>query len=189
MGTTPTSGRAAAVAPPAHAWDWVGRQRLVWSEARRRLLPLPPVPSSGGATRSADVPDWSHLLGDPPRAHPEVAARTDAAPGPDWGALATRADVMAALRAAYPRDPTVRAALDGAVTDLAFLGRRAGPLGDLGLRTAPRGLRWWWEHLGGTVEAEAVSQDARPSAAPAAQLRFDDVMAGYGDPDGVEWRT
>ncbi len=28
-------------APPAHAWDWFSRQRLLWREARRRLAGSP----------------------------------------------------------------------------------------------------------------------------------------------------
>jgi hypothetical protein len=180
-------------APPAGAWDWAGRQRLVWVEARRRLLP-PPAPatpaSSTAAPRAADVPDWSDLLspdrgggGAPTAVDPDGRRdRGDVERGPrrDWTGLATRSDVMAALREDYPHDPAVRAAVDGAIADVAFLGRRGGPIEALGLRTPPRGLRWWWEHLGGSTPSTPPVPPIAPRTA--AQLTLDDVLTGYGDP-------
>ena len=169
-------------APPAHAWDWLGRQRLVWAEARRRLAPAPTAPADGAAaTRPADVPDWSDLLDrGPVRRAPgdDDPAATDR----DWTALATRAEVVAALRTEYARDPAVRAAVDGAVADVAFLGRRGGDLAALGVRTPPRGLRWWWAHLGGRVDADPAPVEPR---AAGVQLTLADVMTGYGDPAPV----
>lgn len=168
-------------APPAYAWDWLGRQRLVWAEARRRLAPAA-VTAPDARPRPADVPDWSDLLDRGPT-RPRSPGADGAAPsGRDWAALATRAEVVAALRAAYPGDPAVRAAVDGAVADVAFLGRRGGDLSALGLRTPPRGLRWWWAHLGGRVDADPVP--AGPRAA-GVQLTLADVMTGYGDPASV----
>lgn len=187
----------ATTAPPAYAWDWVGRQRLVWSEARRRLAPaVTAAPAERPATRDAtvrpaDVPDWSDLLD----RGPVRGATVSAAPGAgvdaatavtavpvDWAALATRAEVMAALRAAYPVDAVVRAAVDGAVADVAFLGRRGGDLAVLGVRTPPRGLRWWWAHLGGDLEAEPTEPVGTPARPAGVQLTLVDVMTGYGDP-------
>jgi hypothetical protein len=162
-------------APPAFAWDWLGRQRLVWVEARRRLAPAP-----AADPRPADVPDWSDLLDRGPVRRALGADDADGG-GPDWAALATRAEVVAALRDAYGHDPAVRAAVDGAVADVAFLGRRGGDLAALGVRTPPRGLRWWWAHLGG-VDADPVPVEPR---AAGVQLTLADVMTGYGDPAPV----
>ena len=175
----PTVG--AVTVPPAHAWDWLGRQRLVWVEARRRLAPA--APDATGRARPADVPDWSDLLARGPVHRP---AGPDGSPAvapasPDWAALATRAEVMAALRAGYGTDPAVRTAVDGAVVDVAFLGRRGGDLAALGVRTPPRGLRWWWAHLGGST---SESVPAAPHAG-GVQLTLVDVMTGYGDPATV----
>ena len=168
--------------PPAHDWDWFGRQRLVWAEARRRLAPPAPTDPTP-AVAAPPVPDWSDLLDRGPvrlDTDPVGADRADAARrSPDWDALATRADVVAALRAAYPTDPTVRVAVDGAVTDIAFLGRRGGPLEALGVRTPPRGMRWWWGHLGGTVAPARSDRQPRPAGI---QLTLADVLTGYGDP-------
>ncbi len=181
-----------ATVPPAHAWDWVGRQRLVWSEARRRLAPAPASRAAGSA-RPADVPDWSDLLDrGPVRTVTGTGPGGDAAPtavaatATDWSALATRAEVMAALRASYPVDELVRAAVDGAVVDVAFLGHRGGDLAVLGVRTPPRGLRWWWTHLGGHLAAEPTPHAAATAPTGAGvQLTLVDVLTGYGDPGPV----
>ncbi|MFP4312602.1 MAG: hypothetical protein ACLFS9_11570 [Nitriliruptoraceae bacterium] len=48
----------AAGAPPAYAWDWLARQRLVWREARSRLAASPdPV-----GARYAAVQDRGEVL-------------------------------------------------------------------------------------------------------------------------------
>lgn len=168
----------AVTIPPAHAWDWVGRQRLVWAEARRRLARA--AADAADRARPADVPDWSELLARGPVRRPvgPTAPAAVALTPPDWAALATRAEVMAALRAGYALDPAVRTAVDGAVVDVAFLGRRGGDLAALGIRTPPRGLCWWWAHLGGSA-GEPVP--ATPQAV-GVQLTLVDVMTGYGDP-------
>ncbi len=171
---------ATVTVPPAYAWDWVGRQRLVWVEARRRLAPAAEAATAKATAddaRRADVPDWSDLLDRGPvrRPTPPVGSPTDAPARPDWSALATRAEVMAALRAGYPSDPDVRSAVDGAVADVAFLGRRGGDLSDLGVRTPPRGLRWWWGHLGGRMAPDPATSDPQPAGV---QLTLADVMTG-----------
>lgn len=183
--------------PPGYAWDWLARQRLVWIEASQRLAEV------GRAARAPhpDIPDWTSLLADPagPRTGPSASAAAPDAPR-DWSSLRTRADVLAALRADYPRDAHVRSATDAAVTDLAFLGRLDVPLEERGVRSVPRGMRWWWTHLGGAagrVEA-AVGTTARDSSVPPSapeprrtiplQLQLADVMAGYGDGEPMATR-
>jgi hypothetical protein len=182
-------------APPAYAWDWLARQRLPWREVRRRLIggatgQGPDTTARPPASRPSAFPDWSasaaaHL---PAARHADVdrpatvgTARRDYAP------LDVRGEVIAALREDYPRDAELARTVDAVVAELAFLGRTGGELAELGLRSAPRGLRWWWLHLGG-LDAEAPHG---PSAAPGraepahdevpVQLRLVDVQAGYGD--------
>lgn len=180
--------RARTSHPPAYAWDWLTRQRVVWTEIARRLAP--PAESLTGP--HPDVPDWSDLV-DMPTAGAEAG-------GPrDWSSLRTRTEVIAALRADYPHDPRVRAATDAAVADLAFLGRLDVPLARRGAAAAPRGMRWWWVHLGGAVpDADAATSGTRPSGPgagsegreePPLQLRLVDVQAGYGDRTRVTAET
>ena len=171
--------------PPGYAWDWLARQRLVWLEAARRLSEASDVPRGP----HPDVPDWSDLVG-PDRARgtdPAAnAGRTAQAPR-DWPSLDTRADVVAALRADYPIDPAVRRAPDGSVTDLAFLGRLDLPLSARGVRSVPRGMRWWWSHLGGAdvEDSSTPSPVDEPAQALPLQLRLADVLDGYGDAEAA----
>lgn len=166
--------------PPGYAWDWLARQRLVWRDAARRLA----ARTSDGP--HPDVPDWSDLLGVPPD------GSADAARARDWSTLRTRSEVIAAMRADYPHDPRVREATDAAVVDLAFLGRLDVPLDARGATAAPRGMRWWWDHVGGATAAGAGGGTGAASASagrseavaePPLQLRLVDVLSGYGDPD------
>lgn len=167
--------------PPGYAWDWLARQRLVWLEAARRLG----VTSGAPRGPHPDVPDWSDLVGPgADRAASAADGREGATPSPrDWSALDTRADVVAALRAGYPDDPAVRRATDGAVIDLAFLGRIDVPLTERGVRSVPRGMRWWWSHLGGADVPHSSTHAPvdEPSRALPLQLRLADVLDGYGD--------
>jgi len=190
--------------PPAHAWDWLARQRFVWREVRRRLVaqgyaaaPLPSVdrtqaaPSAGDLARPAagDVPDWSadhpELLLRPTPTLPSGRDASGAASGlRDYAALDTRAECIAALRADFPHDPLLRATVDAVVADLAFLGRLDVPLHELGVRSAPRGMRWWWTRLTGRDgdDGRSVPTDGDEHLSPLPlQLRLVDVLAGYGD--------
>ena len=103
----------ARTGPPAYAWDWFARQRLLWREARSRLA----VASSPTAARYAAVDE--------------------------------RAEVLALLRADYLRDQLVRGIVDEVVAEYAFLGRTDARFAELGLSSAPRGMRWWWTALTG----------------------------------------
>jgi hypothetical protein len=189
--------------PPAYAWDWLARQRVAWREVRRRLLTAqavmpgprgrPVVPRPAG-----DVPDWSldhreslpdHVRRTPPAPPPapppsDAAASSGPAPHHDYTALDTRAEVIAALREDYAAHDAVRRTVDAVVAEVAFLGRLDVPLHQLGVRHAPRGMRWWWCHLGGTGldDGGRVTGDAEePSAILPTQLRLVDVLSGYGD--------
>jgi hypothetical protein len=131
--------------PPAYAWDWFTRQRLLWREVRSRLA----ASSTPAATR--------------------------------YGAVEHRGDVLPMLRADYARDETVRATVDAVVANLVFLGRTDRTFSELGVRNAPRGMRWWWTALTG----EELDGTPRPGSGRAAdnpgQLSLDEVLRGYGD--------
>lgn len=174
--------------PPAYAWDWFARQRPVWTEVARRLA-APPAPALGP---HPDVPDWSDLV---TRSEPEPPHRSPRG----WRTLDTRTEFVAVLRAAYDTDPEVREVTDAVVTELAFLGRLGTPLAERGVLAPPRGMRWWWDHLGGVagtaptsprdrgegprrpaVPSGRRSESETPAQLPV-QLRLVDVLAGYGD--------
>ena len=103
----------ARTGPPAYAWDWFARQRLLWREVRSRLA----VASSPAAARYAAVDE--------------------------------RTEVLALLRVDYLRDDLVRGTVNAVVAEYAFLGRTDARFAELGLTSAPRGLRWWWTALTG----------------------------------------
>ncbi len=133
--------------PPAYAWDWFTRQRLLWREVRSRLA----ASSTPAASR--------------------------------YGQVETRSEVVPMLRAEYPRDETVRATVDAVVANLVFLGRTDRPFAELGVRNAPRGMRWWWTALTGE-ELDGPSRSAAGVAASADepdQLTLDEILRGYGD--------
>lgn len=131
--------------PPAYAWDWFARQRLLWREARSRIAATP----------------------DP------VARR--------YGLVSAKPDVLPMLRADFASDELVHDVVVDVVRDLVFLGNVDRSFADLGLRNAPRGLRWWWHELTGE-EVEAPPPAAAPSASDLPrQLDLDEVFSGYGD--------
>lgn len=126
--------------PPAYAWDWFSRQRLLWREAAARLT-------------DAGAP---------------VALR--------YHGLDTKGEVVSLLRADYPRDGHVRQTVHDVVGELAFLGRTDVPFAQLGARSAPRGMRWWWVAL--TGEELTPTAPVAPDALP--QPTLDDVLGGWG---------
>jgi hypothetical protein len=132
----------ATARPPAYAWDWFARQRLLWREARSRIA-------------AASTP---------------TAAR--------YAAVETRSEVVPLLRADYQDDATVRAAVDAAIADIAFLGRTDCTFAELGARNPPRGLRWWWSALTGEDLQGPSPRTAPPPSAD--QLSLDEVLGGYG---------
>jgi hypothetical protein len=128
--------------PPAYAWDWLARQRLLWREIRKRL--------AVGPHESA-----------PRYRHAEI-----------------RPDVVTLLREDYPRDPLVRDVVRRVVADIAFLGRTDEPFERLGVRHAPRGMRWWWEAITGEPIDHIPSR--RPPRTDVEQLTLDEVHEGIG---------
>jgi hypothetical protein len=186
-------------APPAHAWDWLARQRLVWHEIRRGLIaagygaghaaePVAPPTKRPADGRFGDVPDWSadhpDLRLSSTAAHRASTSTGDGAGKRDYAALDTRAGCIAALRSDYPQDTALRATVDAVVADVAFLGRLDVPLHELGVRSAPRGMRWWWTHLTGRDSDEGRSDPNvghELAGTVPLQLRLVDILAGYGD--------
>jgi hypothetical protein len=202
--------------PPAYAWDWFSRQRLGWREVRDRLAATRPThvatdPTTATDTkgtpgtvreqrRTSDVPDWAPDLPDARHdasrhspATTSAAGRRPPAGRRAYATLDTRAEVVAALREDYAQDREVRAMVDLVVTDLAFLGRLDVALPERGVRAVPRGMRWWWEHLGGIPDRSVAHTDRGPTSPSGPsprdeglvsvppQLRLFDVQAGYGD--------
>ena len=122
-------------------------------------------------------------------ARARLAGRDDPI-GARYRTVDDRQSVVALLRADYPAEPLVRQVVDEVVAELVFLGRTDVPFADLGLRSAPRGLRWWWTVVGGDEPDHPV----RPPAPDHRQLSLDDLAAddlqrameqvheGYGDP-------
>jgi hypothetical protein len=100
-----------------------------------------------------------------------------------YAPLDARSDVVALLRADYPTDPVVREVVDTVVRQVVFLDRTDVPLAALGVRSAPRGLRWWWTNLTGeALEDAPAPESARAGAGAQLALGLDDVLGGYGDP-------
>lgn len=115
----------------------------------------------------------------------EVRHRLIVAAGPvasRYAAVDTRGDVIALLRADYAREDQVREVVHAVVGDVVFLGATSGRFADLGARTTPRGMRWWWTALTGEdLDPGRSVGPATPVAPPVAQLSLDDVNTGYGD--------
>ena len=122
------------------------------------------------------------------------AVRTDLAGRADplqtrYGLVEAREDVMRRLRQDYPDDPVVVEVVHRHVDTEVFLGRADRGLEALGIRNAPRGLRWWWSAITGLPDTTS-----RPRPRPDRQLALDlgnrpggpdagrdDVRYGWGD--------
>ena len=105
-----------------------------------------------------------------------------------YGSVEVRGEVLALLRADYPRDEVVRGTVHDVVREVVFLGRGAeARFADLGIRSAPRGLRWWWSALTGeevdapTARRSPAAEGRDAASGPGGQLSLDDVLGGYGD--------
>lgn len=124
-------------------------------------------------------------------------SRLAADDGPDaarYAAVQDRGDILPLLRADYPTSPTVRSHLHEVIAEIAFGGRTSVPFAQVGFRTAPRGLRWWWTAITGeeldrpTRRTGPVDDPARPQQLTLPELAeldpqpaLDDVAEGYGD--------
>lgn len=69
--------------------------------------------------------------------------------GSRYTLVEAREDVMERLRVDYPRDALVVEAVHRHVDAQVFLGRADRGFEVLGIRNAPRGLRWWWSAVTG----------------------------------------
>ncbi len=117
-------------------------------------------------------------------------ATQDAPVGPRYRLVDARTDVVDHLRRDYPVDEVVRDIVHARINSEVFLGHAHRGLEGLGIRNAPRGLRWWWATITG-----AAMPTASVPAADAAQRRqlaldlsrldtqqaIDDVHTGWGD--------
>lgn len=116
----------------------------------------------------------------------ELAA-ADPPLGPRYTVVDDRDDVLARLKSDYPADELVRASVHRHVDDVVFLGHAHRGLDGLGIRNAPRGMRWWLAAVTGSEVPEPPS----PSPAQrrrqmqldilAAQHQRDDLLTGWGD--------
>jgi hypothetical protein len=125
----------------------------------------------------------------------EARSRLAVRGGPEgarYQAVVDRSDVLSHLRADYPSVPAVREQLHAVIAEVAFGGRTGVPFAQVGFRTAPRGLRWWWTAVTGEQldrpKPAAPDQDAGPRQLTLPELAeldpqpaLDDVAEGYGD--------
>ncbi|HEX9766067.1 MAG TPA: hypothetical protein VGA36_04835 [Nitriliruptorales bacterium] len=91
-----------------------------------------------------------------------------------------RPDVLTMLRRDWATNPAVRTIVEDTVADIAFMGRITEPFEALGLRTAPRGLRWWWTAVSGEP-VEAVTAALARNLDDPEQLSLGEILGGYGD--------
>lgn len=127
---------------------------------------------------------WRHVREDLAAAPEPLASR--------YRLVEDRDDVVERLRRDYPADEVVAAALHRRLDQDIFLGHADRGLEALGVRNAPRGLRWWWSAITGrptpTIDladrsdTDQLRLDLR-TASPADDARrdLDDVRYGWGD--------
>lgn len=127
----------------------------------------------------------------------EARSRLAASDGPEgarYQAVIDRSDVLAGLRDDYLSDANVRELLHTVIAEVAFGGRTHVPFTQVGFRTAPRGLRWWWTAVTGEVldrprgRSDTEGDRAGPQQLTLPELAeldpqpaLDDVAEGYGD--------
>ncbi len=129
---------------------------------------------------------WRHVRRD-------LAAAADPV-GTRYRLVDARDDVVARLRQDYPTDDVVAATVHRRVDVDIFLGNADRGLDALGIRNAPRGLRWWWSAVTGQPDAtdtpaartdRQLALDVDRTDAVAAhepgQPGLDEVRYGWGD--------
>lgn len=108
--------------------------------------------------------------------------------GRRYALVEARDDVMDRLRHDYPIDAVVVEVVHRHVDAAVFLGRADRGLDALGIRNAPRGLRWWWSAITGlpdpgrrvpTRGGRQLSLDV--GVAPDESAARDEVRYGWGD--------
>lgn len=110
--------------------------------------------------------------------------------GPRYRLVDARTDVVDHLRRDYPVDEVVREVVHAHINSEVFLGHAHRGLEGLGIRNAPRGMRWWWATITGAKMPAAPAPTAH--APPRRQLALDlsrgdpqraidDVRTGWGD--------
>lgn len=133
---------------------------------------------------------WRHVRRDLAKAADPVGSR--------YLLVEDRDDVLERLRRDYPVDDEVAATLHRRLDADIFLGRADRGLEALGIRNAPRGLRWWWSAITGRptssidlavrrdrrqlqLDVGAASGDGLATGGGDAQLALDEVRYGWGD--------
>lgn len=108
--------------------------------------------------------------------------------GARYSLVEARDDVMGRLRGDYPDDPVVVEVVHRHVDAEVFLGRADRGLDGLGIRNAPRGLRWWWSAVTGLPDPgrrAPVRHDRQLTldlvTEPDEQSARDEVRYGWGD--------
>lgn len=92
-----------------------------------------------------------------------------------YRAAETKGEVLTLLRDDYVWNDRVRQTVFAVVAELGFLGRTDVQFERLGIRNAPRGMRWWWTGL--TGERVAAPPLPPPSSG---QLTLDEIHEGLG---------
>lgn len=108
--------------------------------------------------------------------------------GARYSLVEDRGDVLERLKADYPDDADVREVVHRRIDQAIFLGHAHRGLEQLGIRNAPRGLRWWWAAV---TDTDVPAPDPAPSDRARrrqlaidlqdAQMQLEEVHTGWGD--------